>query len=245
MAKRKISTHPEIVKMFDSLSGTRGAWEVWNDIITMHAICISNSLDTGERRSQREKLYLTIVRKYNAGEIETIMKIFGSIVNAFDNNPNQDLLGDLYMSMDFGSNALGQFFTPYHLCQLMTSVSVEKDHFAQQLEDEGFVTVNEPACGAGANIIALVNEVKKLGFNYQETVFVIAQDLSQVTALMCYIQLSLLGVAAAIYIGDTLQEKFDVSVSTLEQSENVWLTPMFYSDIWQCRKTQKRLKEEE
>lgn len=45
MAKARNVKHPEIVKLFDSLSGSKGAWEVWNDVITMMAVTISNTCD--------------------------------------------------------------------------------------------------------------------------------------------------------------------------------------------------------
>lgn len=234
--------HPEIVKLFDSLSGSKGAWEVWNDVITMIAISISNVFDNGDRKNNREKYYLNIAKKYTEKEIAVICKINAALVNAYEENPEQDLLGDLYMSLDFGSNALGQFFTPYHLCQLMAETTIDKEETEQIIEENGYIKINEPACGAGANIIAAANRLKHLEIDYHNDVLFVAQDLSQLTALMCYIQLSLLGCAAIVVIGDTLQKPFAVNTQTeIELSENIWLTPMYYNEFWCIRRNAKLL----
>ena len=236
--------HSELVKMFDPLSGTKGTWEVWNDVITMIAISISNAFDNGERKEKRENYYLDIVKKYTSEEQRIIIKICVEITKAFESNPEQDLLGDLYMDLGFGSNALGQFFTPYSVCQAMAETTFDKKYAQNLIENNGYIKVNEPACGAGANIIAIANEMKKQGINYQNLAFFVAQDLSQLTALMCYIQLSMLGCAAIIVIGDTLEKPFAFNTQTeIELSEKIWLTPMYYSDIWCIRRNAKLLDE--
>lgn len=42
MAKRKKSKYPEIKKLYDSLLYAKTSWEVWEDIIQMYAISLSN-----------------------------------------------------------------------------------------------------------------------------------------------------------------------------------------------------------
>lgn len=236
-ANRRNIKHPEIVKMFDSLSGSKGAWEVWNDVITMMAVSIANTCDNNpNRKEQREKQYLDIANKYTADEMQTVVKITATITNALEENPDQDLLGDLYMSLDFGSNALGQFFTPYSVCQAMAEASVDKVLMESQIAEKGYIRVNEPSCGAGANIIALVNEMKKQEINYQNSAFIVAQDLSQLTALMCYIQLSLLGCAGTVVVGDTLRSPGAKTQTEIELADNIWLTPMYCSYLWSGRR---------
>lgn len=236
-ANRRNIKHPEIVKMFDSLSGSKGAWEVWNDVITMMAVSIANTCDNNpNRKEQREKQYLDIANKYTADEMQTVVKITAAITNALEDNPEQDLLGDLYMSLDFGSNALGQFFTPYDVCQAMAELSVDKALMESQINEKGYIRINEPSCGAGANIIALVNEMKKQEINYQNSAFIVAQDLSQLTALMCYIQLSLLGCAGIVVVGDTLRSPGAKTQTEIELADNILLTPMYCSYLWSGRR---------
>ena len=39
--------------------------------------------------------------------------------NGWDFRQTAEDIGELYMQLNMGSDALGQFFTPYHLAQLM------------------------------------------------------------------------------------------------------------------------------
>lgn len=49
---------------------------------------------------------------------------------------------------------------------------------------------------------------------------------------MCYIQLSLLGVAAYVKVGNSLTEPITVKDSL----DNYWFTLMYYSKIWSTRR---------
>lgn len=242
MAKAK--KNHKLLKMFDSLCGSKGAWEVWNDVITIFAISLSNAFDIGNRKIKRENIYTNLIKKYTIEEHKIIIKICSEIINSMNKNQEQDLLGDLYMDLDFGNNALGQFFTPYSLCQAMAEETFNKKEINQLIENNGYLKINEPACGAGANIIAATNRLKNLEIDYQNNVLFIAQDLSQLTALMCYIQLSLLGCAAIVKIGDTLQKPFAVTTQAeIEFSEKIWLTPMYFGEMWLNRRNIKLMDE--
>ena len=134
------------------------------------------------------------------------------------------------MSNDSG----GQFFTPYNVCQMMAEMTI--GNVVPQVKERGYITINDPACGAGATLIAGVHAaakpLMKAGFNWQNHVLVTAQDIDYTVALMCYIQLSLLGVAAYIKVGNTFTEPM-CSKDTLE---NYWFTPMYCSEVWTIRR---------
>lgn len=72
----------------------------------------------------------------------------------------------------------------------------------------------------------------KVNLNFQNHVLVVAQDIDEIVALMCYIQLSLLGVAAYIKVGDV----FTQPMSTDDNGENYWFTMMYFSDVWTMRR---------
>ena len=58
------STHQtEFVKIFNSLCGRYGRWEIWQDFVTLAAIAISNTVDRSQA-AEREKTYMTIAGKY-------------------------------------------------------------------------------------------------------------------------------------------------------------------------------------
>lgn len=58
---------------------------------------------------------------------------------------------------------------------------------------------------------------------------------------MCYIQLSMIGCAGRVRIGDTLTnpERGDLLIG--EDSANTWRTPVFYSDVWYGRVMARRM----
>lgn len=53
-------------------------------------------------------------------------------------------------------------------------------------------------------LIAFANVAREHKLNYQRDVLFVAQDIDQTAALMCYIQLSLLGCPAVVIVGDSL-----------------------------------------
>jgi type I restriction-modification system DNA methylase subunit len=58
------------------------------------------------------------------------------------------------MLCELGNDASGQFFTPYDVCRCMVEISGGSDPAA---ENAGFFSVSDPACGAGALLIAFAN----------------------------------------------------------------------------------------
>lgn len=244
MAKRKKSKYPEIEKLYDSLLYAKTSWEVWEDIVQLFAISFSNALDVGERRDKREKEYLRIQAKYSEKEMNVIAEILTKITMLYEDNPDQDVLGEIYMALGLGSSELGQFFTPYNVCKMMAKMVVgNKEYNENEIAKRGYISVNEPACGAGATIIALLNTYREMGINYQTDVFVMAQDLSYIAALMCYIQLSLLGCAAVIVVGDTICDPPTTSQTVWETATNMWFTPMYQSELWRARRQAKLFAE--
>ncbi len=117
------------------------------------------------------------------------------------------------------------------------------EHVVDQVKKEGFVTISDPCCGAGATLIASVNVAKKAlakaALNFQNHVLIAAQDIDETVALMCYIQLSLLGVAAYIKVGNTITDP----MSSSDTMENYWFTPMYFSDVWSLRRAVRKMDE--
>jgi type I restriction-modification system DNA methylase subunit len=98
------------------------------------------------------------------------------------------------------------------------------------------ITVCDCACGGGALLIAAAHEYRKAiahtGLNAQNYICLYAQDLSQVSAMMCYVQLSLQGYAAKVKIGDSLLHP----LTEQDDGADIWYTPMWFSDVWTIRR---------
>lgn len=226
-----------IAKIVDKLSGRYSGWEIWQDFIVMTAISLANVVD-GPYMDEREKTYLDRARKYKPDELEAIAEMVALIVTDMERDPDQDFLGELFMSLGLGDEWKGQFFTPYNVCRMMAAMSFGDD-LKSKIEKKGWIGVNDPACGAGALLIAFANECRRQKVNYQTSVLFVAQDIDFLAGMMCYIQLSLMGCPGYVVIGDTLSNpctSLDKRGLIPKGGSNIWYTPMYYTDIWQYRR---------
>ena len=200
----------------------------------MAACCISNSVDSGNRE-RREDLYNRTAGKYEQDEINNMGSLLGLVTLALEEDPEQDFLGEMYMQLELGSHWHGQFFTPYNVSQMMAKISVDRNTLLDKLE-YSTAKFTDCACGGGAMLIAAANAVKKAlvdtGYNWQDKCLFVGQDLDGIAAKMCYIQLSLLGCAGFVKIGDTLRNP----VAAGDDPADYWFTPIFFSDVWVMRR---------
>lgn len=240
--KKSFHTRSDFLNSFKKFSGRHRPWDIWSDFITMYACAISNTVDK-QYYDSREQLYLKLIRKYSKREQLLFPELVALTVQALDENQEQDFLGSIFMELGLGNEAVGQFFTPYSVCELMASTVVTD--VIDKVNENGYITIHDPTCGAGATLIAGINEAKKqLGkqnINFQNHILVSGQDIDYITALMCYIQLSLLGVAGYIKIGNTLSEP----MSTDDSLEDYWFTPMYFSNTWVLRRIFRNRGEED
>lgn len=204
-----------MIKKFQKLQGKRDLWTVYNDFLMFAAICISNSVDI-VNRTQREKQFLEVEKRYTKEEMQIFGELLGALTVAL-NKPG-DVLGELLMELDLGSKLNGQFFTPYHLCELTAQLAIDKDKLTNEINEKGYTTLNEPSVGGGAMVIAFAEAMKELGFNPQKELIVTCNDLDIKSVYMTYIQLSLLGIPAIVEHMNTLSlEKY-----------STWKTPGYY-----------------
>lgn len=224
-------------KIFDRMcSSSHSRWEVWSDFVVMAAIEISNAVDKSNA-PRRSETYKTLASKYSNAEHEAFAEMLGEIIMGIEENTNQDFLGHLYMILELGNNKAGQFFTPYNVCTMMSQIT--ESNIKTRVEQEHWISVNDPACGAGATLIAFANECLRQGVNYQTDVLFVAQAIDYVTGLMCYLQLSLLGCAGYVVIANTLTNPttcYDSKGLIPKHGENVWYTPMYFRDVWHWRR---------
>lgn len=237
----KIDWEDKFLKTFRKLTHTHRAWDVWRDYILMYACAISNALDK-ENFDQREKRYMEAINRYSKEEQKIFPELTAYTTMAFDENPERDFLGKMFMGLELGNQLTGQFFTPYCVCELMAEVATA-NNTVKAIKECGYATINDSCCGAGATLIAGVHAIRKQlekyhpPLNYQNHVLVVAQDVDETVGLMCYIQISLLGLAGFVKIGNSLTDP----MVTGDHLENCWYTPMYFSDIWTTRRTMKHL----
>ncbi len=134
------------------------------------------------------------------------------------------------MRLNLGNSSIGQYETPYTVSKFMAEINFSELEISQKIANNHLITLSEPCCGSGGMIIAFAETMKKHNFNYQKHLYVEAIDIDEMSFMMAYIQLTLLGIPAKVIQGDTLTLKF----------QQVLYTPFYFlSGIEQKLKKQK------
>ena len=206
-----------IVKGLSKLSQKYSMYNIFYDYVKMFALSIQNSFTThDEVWHKRENEYLNTIKKYTKEEVQEICKLLGLLVSAYGEEPNADVLGEIYMSCRIGNKYMEQYFTPYNVAKMMAEINLGTVKLKETF------SICEPTCGSGVMIIAAANVLKQRGFNYQKHLEVTAQDLDWTCVYMTYIQLSLLGIKAHVIQGNTLTEP------VVTEPARIFTTPAYH-----------------
>ena len=238
-AKRAVANSHQkaFVDLFDKLCYTRNRHNVWSDFVLMTAIEISNAVDQ-VNAPERVKTYKRISEQYSDSEKEILAQMLCVVVDGFEESTDQDFLGELYMALELGNDHAGQFFTPYCVCKAMAKIT--SPNIADEISKRGWIGVNDPACGAGATLVAFANECRDQGVNYQTSVLFVAQDIDYTVGCMCYLQLSLMGCAGYVIIDNSITNpSTSYDKHGLLPSNNpstIWYTPFYFRDMWHWRR---------
>lgn len=135
----------EFTGLIQSMTGKHQLWELWADFIALTAISCSQQLDF---RKEREERYLVIASKYDSEEMNSFSRLFALVMDGYEQNREQDMLGSIYMKLNLGSHWTGQFFTPYRVCQAVSGIS--SNDAVRLIQKKGYVTMLDSASGAGA-----------------------------------------------------------------------------------------------
>ena len=109
---------------------------------------------------------------------------------------------------------VGQFFTPYSVSRLIANMTLQD--IGSVIAANGFVTMAEPAAGAGGMVLAAADALQENGFDPSMQMLVHAVDIAPLCFHMTYVQTTLRGIPALVQLGDTLR---------LTTSESAWTLP--------------------
>ncbi len=214
MQKQEVYDRNYIVSKLKQLSHKHNIANVFSDFLSMGTYCISNAVSFNQAI---ENQYLNIINKYEKDEQELFPKMFASLINSLNPEEFNDVLGTIFEELELQNKFKGQFFTPKHICDLMSKITLNKDEVIKAIDTRGYFSMQEPACGSGRMIYSLLEFMYDNDINFQRNVYIEATDVSSLCAYMTYIQLSLYGANAKVMYGNSL---------TNEVYE-VFYTPMF------------------
>lgn len=178
------------LKKFDSLFQKLGIKydyiTVFDDLLTVTICCFGFGTN--------EELYLQTIKKYKRDELDIFAQMMGELLNIYSEAKTKnrwvDPLGDFYefLSSKSKKSALGQFFTPPALCDMM----------AKMIDDgEWGKNINEPCSGSGRMVLAFNNSTKG---NYY-----VCQDLDPMCAKMTAVNLAMHEIKSEVHCMDTLR----------------------------------------
>lgn len=135
--------------------------------------------------------------RYSRAEGEEFGRLLELYAEAADDDPFRDILGELFMRLDVKSTRAGQYFTPWDIAEMMARMQFDRAVFEQQVQENGIVTVCDPAVGSGVMLLAFAKVVHdELGRWGTGKLRLYGQDIDLRCVNMCRIQLRMNGLDA-------------------------------------------------
>ena len=200
----KIDYLKEFMAKLQSLDRSRSLTIVFKDFLTL---CTCSLAQTIYRSDELEQKYLQTIKQYTKEQAEEFSKLLAFLVMALEEK-YQDFLGEIFMRLNLGNSSIGQYETPYTVSKFMAEINFSELEISQKIANNHLITLSEPCCGSGGMIIAFAETMKEHNFNYQKHLYVEAIDIDEMSFMMAYIQLTLLGIPAKVIQGNTLTLKF-------------------------------------
>jgi type I restriction-modification system DNA methylase subunit len=226
-----------LMKLFDRFRYKYSAWQVFDDFVYLCAASLAQPVCWIQAR---EDEYLRRIKAYPKDLQELFPTMLAELVLAFEEEGFVDILGDIYMSQNFGDSRKGQYFTPAPVCDFMAQIHAASA--AEGIKEKGFISVNDPAVGSGALLITFAKACFEQGINYQRNVLFVGQDVDSVVARMAFVQLSLFGCAGYIAIGDSLSNPITGdALFPNKGNHDVWFTLMYFRKEWEWRRVWKQV----
>jgi hypothetical protein len=195
------------IKRLTALDREKSPYDKFRDFCEM-AFCAYAKLTapTPERAQELEDRYMQIVGTYR--DKDTVRAYPELVALAGSAIPQGcDFLGSVATELEVLNAQIGQFFTPYDVARMMAMMSLEGA--ADMIAANGYLTLQEPASGAGGMVLAAADALVQQGFHPGLHMLVNAIDLSPLCFHMTFLQLTLRGIPALVEHGNTLSgERF-------------------------------------
>ncbi|WP_340621905.1 N-6 DNA methylase [Xenorhabdus siamensis] len=190
--------HKAFINEFRTLAPYHSRFEVFNDFTHIAVIALENHF---LKSPELEEEYFNIIGRYEKKDVEQFSHLLAHVVLGLEREMC-DFLGKIFMSLELGDSRMGQFFTPFHVSELMAKLIIGNPE--PQIKQHGYITVSEPTAGAGGMVIATAKILLEQGYNPSQHMLAVCTDIDITAARMCYVQLSLLGIPAIVNVGNSL-----------------------------------------
>lgn len=229
---KKSSTKEELINKIKTMNPALRIWEIWEALMSVFACSLANTCEPDVNvRNDREKEFERAVNVI--GDRKVVAETFALLMKVIDEEPCQDILGDIYMKLNLGGHWKGQYFTPSNVAELMSQITISREEASEQIKEQGYISLTDPCVGAGVMLLAGAKRIRDMGFDYHSQVLYVGQDVDKIVAQMAYIQLSLNGLYGYVCVGDSLRNPIavDEDGNLLKQpGQDFWFTPRYQLD---------------
>lgn len=193
----------EFIKILDGLDSSKSRHDNFRNFCEMAYCALAKKTAPDQISADKfETRYMDIVSTYsNKDDVRKMPELLGLMTSAL-NAGGCDFLGEVAGELELLESRSGQFFTPYHLSKVMAQINLTNAHAI--INEQGFLTISDPAAGAGCMILAVADCLEEQGHDILTTMSAQVTELSRMTYHMLFIQLSLRGIAAAVIHGNSL-----------------------------------------
>ena len=207
-------TTKSLMKNLEYFKYKRNVVEVFRNCIEYVALRVAKHVDIELDKDLIEKFDNVFVN-YNEDErkmADNVCKDISILLSEFAVKYD-DYLGNIYMQVikENSKPQLGQFFTPYHVSQLMSKLSLSDVTNSKKRP----IVINEPCCGSGGMCVACLETLNEQNINYATDALIYANDIDETCVYMTYLQLCFCGAAAVVEQKDTLTQKKTKELKTL------------------------------
>lgn len=213
----------KLLELFRPGQGAREAFDFFLEYWALEMRCKSLTA-TKDQYERLESLTRSMSKKEFEIGVEATSLLFSMFESEMNRSGPKDLLGELYMSLGMSSKGSGQYFTPPVLAELMAIISL--GDAKSLLERKGFLSTIDPHVGSGCLLCAFAKMAYQTSkVNYQTELYLEGIDIDMRCVWMSYIQLSLYGIPARIFHGNSM---------TMELYSE-WPTLMYIIGNWKMR----------
>lgn len=204
----------DFIKHISTIDRSKNTYDIFRDFCEL-AYCAHAKLTADEETAQAlEDRYMQVVGTYrNKDDIRAMPKLLGIAAVAI-NQGKQDFLGSVATELEVLDSKNGQFFTPYEVSKMLAHCSLCSA--SPIIEEQGYITLSEPAAGAGGMVLAAADVLEEQGHDPALNMLVNAVDVSPLCYHMLFIQLTYRGIPALVERANSL---------SMERFESAWTHP--------------------
>lgn len=201
MAARDVA---DFVRDLSAVDRGRRTVEVFHDFCTVAYCMIGRSAPAYEGTYERlSTMFDEVMSRYQRRDAaEAAMGRLQARCMAAMYLGGRDFLGEVAAEIGALNSQIGQFFTPFSVSLINAGLLI--GNAQTEIDAKGFITVHEPAAGAGSMIVAVADTLSYQGIDPARALWVDAVELNSTAFHMVYIQMSMRQIPGRVTHGDSL-----------------------------------------